>query len=123
MHHTFLKDNVHINISKKYTESFEELIGDLNDVLKNVYGITLCYDKNDEHMDHSTKPNEDCFSGFAILYDKQEKESIYPRTIQAILDVKDYLKISEVDGWVDLKKQLDELHQKVSDEKEDFDND
>ena len=122
MHHTFLKDNVHMNISKKYTESFEELIGDINDVLKNEYGITLCYDKNDEHMDHSTKPNEDCFSGFAFLYDKQEKESIYPRTIQAILDVKDYLKISEVDGWVDLKKQLDELHQKVSDEKEDFDN-
>ena len=48
-----------MNISKKYTESFEELIGDLNDVLINVYGITLCYDKNDEHIDHSTKPNED----------------------------------------------------------------
>tara|TARA_E500000318_G_scaffold103501_1_gene108582 strand:+ start:6 stop:275 length:270 start_codon:yes stop_codon:yes gene_type:complete len=88
MHHTFFKDHVHINISKKYTESFEELIGDINYVLENDYGITLCYDKNDEHMDHSTKPNEDCFSGFAILYDKQ----------------------------------LDELHQKVSDEKEDFDN-
>jgi hypothetical protein len=50
------------------------------------------------------------------------KESIYPRTMQAILDVKDYLEISEVDGWVDLKKQLDELYQKVSDEKENFDN-
>ena len=122
MHNTFLKDNAHINILKKYTESFEELIGDLNDVLINIYGITLCYDKNDEHMDYSTKPNEDCFSGFAFLYDKHEKESIYPRTTQAILDVKDYLKISEVDGWVDLKKQLDELYQKVSDEKEDFDN-
>ena len=59
---------------------------------------------------------------WSIQYDKQEKESIYPRTIQAILDVKEYLQISEVDGWVDLKKQLDELHQKVSDEKEDFEN-
>ena len=67
MNNTFFKDHVHMNISKKYTESFEELIGDINDVLKNDYGITLCYDKNDKHIDHSTKPNEDCFSGFAIL--------------------------------------------------------
>ena len=74
MHHTFLKDNVHMNLPKKYTESFEELIGDINDVLKNDYGITLCYDKNDEHMDHSTKPNEDCFSGFAILVEENKDD-------------------------------------------------
>lgn len=71
MDNTFLKDHVYINMSKKYSEEFEELIGDINNVLESKIGMRICYDKNDSHMDHSTKPQEDCFSGFAILSDNQ----------------------------------------------------
>ena len=73
MNNTFLKDHVYMNIPKKYSQELEELIGDINDVLESKIGMRICYDKNDSHMDHSTKPEEDCFSGFAILRDDQNE--------------------------------------------------
>ena len=73
MNDTFLKDHVYINLPKKYSHELEELIGDINNVLESKVGMRICYDKNDSHMDHSTKPEEDCFSGFAILRDDQNE--------------------------------------------------
>tara|TARA_B000000609_G_scaffold137160_1_gene113492 strand:+ start:658 stop:1116 length:459 start_codon:yes stop_codon:yes gene_type:complete len=73
MNDTFLKDHVYMNIPKKYSQELEELIGDINNVLESKIGMRICYDKNDSHMDHSTKPEEDCFSGFAILRDDQNQ--------------------------------------------------
>ena len=73
MNDTFLKDHVYMNIPKKYSHELEELIGDINNVLESKVGMRICYDKNDSHMDHSTKPEEDCFSGFAILRDDQNE--------------------------------------------------
>ena len=37
-------------MSKKYSEEFEELIGDINNVLESKIGMRICYDKNDSHM-------------------------------------------------------------------------
>tara|TARA_R100000773_G_C4220636_1_gene119351 strand:- start:1587 stop:1958 length:372 start_codon:yes stop_codon:yes gene_type:complete len=92
MDNTFLKDHVYINMSKKYSEEFEELIGDINNVLESKIGMRICYDKNDSHMNYSTKPQEDCFSGFAILRDNQKEtqEEVIKRLKNIMRTAKEY---------------------------------
>tara|TARA_Y100000114_G_scaffold114184_1_gene108220 strand:+ start:1155 stop:1388 length:234 start_codon:yes stop_codon:yes gene_type:complete len=70
---TFFNKNEHIIISKKQTENFEYLIGNINEVLEENFNIRIYYDQNDPFFDIKKKKNEDCFSGFAILKTKSEE--------------------------------------------------
>ena len=74
MKDTFLNKNEHIIISKKQTENFEYLIGNINEVLEENFNIRIFYDQNDRFLDITKKKNEDCFSGFAILKTKNEEQ-------------------------------------------------
>ena len=108
MKDVFFKDYVKITMPSPITEDFELLIGALNEPLEKNFGICICYDQD-----------ENGFSGFAIT-NKFHSETIYPEVKTSINVIFDYLKQSEVDGWVDLKTQLKELLDKVEDEETDF---
>ena len=90
MNDIFLKDHVYMNIPKKYSQELEELIGDINNVLESKIGMRICYDKNDSHMDHSTKPEEDCFSGFAILRNDQKEQEVRPTSLDLAKAIQDF---------------------------------
>jgi len=113
MKDTFFNHDEHLIISKKQVENFEDLIGTINAQLEDNFNVRICYDKNDEFMNYPKTKSEEAFSGFAIL---NQSETIYPEVKTSINVVLDYLKQSEVDGWVDLKTQLKELLDKVKDE-------
>ena len=98
-------------------KDFEDLIGAINTELVDNFNVTICYDKNDEFMNYPKQKDENAFSGFALL---NQSETIYPEVKTSINVILDYLKQSEVDGWVDLKTQLKELLDKVKDEEVDF---
>ena len=57
-----------------------------------------------------------------IIDETKEKMNVfrYSHTITSIQNVLEYLRESEVDGWVDLKSGLEELLEKVEDEKVDY---
>jgi len=111
MKDVFFKDYVKITMPSPITEDFELLIGALNEPLEKNFGICICYDQD-----------ENGFSGFAIT-NQFHSETIYPEVKTSINVILDYLKQSEVDGWVDLKTQLKELLDKVEDEAVDFEED
>jgi len=52
---TFLKDKVNLVLGKEQFESFEEMIGALNEVLEVVYGCQISYDTTDVVGDMITK--------------------------------------------------------------------
>jgi hypothetical protein len=108
MKNVFFKDYVKIALPSNLTDDFEHLIGALNEPLEENFGICICYDQD-----------ENGFSGFAITNQFHSK-TIYPEVKTSINVILDYLKQSEVDGWVDLKTQLKELLDKVEDEEVDF---
>jgi hypothetical protein len=108
MKDVFFKDYVKITMPSPITEDFELLIGALNEPLQKNFGICICYDQD-----------ENGFSGFAIT-NQFHSETIFPEVKTSINVILDYLKQSEVDGWVDLKTQLKELLDKVEDEAVDF---
>jgi hypothetical protein len=111
MKDVFFKDYVKITMPSPITEDFELLIGALNEPLQKNFGICICYDQD-----------ENGFSGFAIT-NQFHSETIFPEVKTSINVILDYLKQSEVDGWVDLKTQLKELLDKVEDEAVDFEED
>jgi len=73
--HTYFNRDEHVIISKKQTENFEDLIGAINHQLEQNFGVRICYDKNDEYMSYDCTLNEDVFSGFAILNEKENEEA------------------------------------------------
>ena len=75
MEHIYFNRDEHVIISKNQTENFEELIGTINHQLEQNFGVRICYDKNDEYMDYDCTLNEDVFSGFAILNQKENEEA------------------------------------------------
>jgi hypothetical protein len=111
MKDVFFKDYVKITMPSPITEDFELLIGAFNEPLQKNFGICICYDQD-----------ENGFSGFAIT-NQFHSETIFPEVKTSINVILDYLKQSEVDGWVDLKTQLKELLDKVEDEAVDFEED